>query len=107
MNKKERRKALFSVLSSKFKNNQLLIVDDIKLKEIKTKLAESVFSAFPYEKKILLAMPEKNEVLQKASSNLQYVKTILVDYLNISDLLKYDTLILLKKSLDNLDYLTK
>ncbi len=107
MNRKERRRALFSVLSSKFKNNQLLIIDDIKLKEMKTKLAVDVFSALPYEKNILLAMPEKNDVLEKSSSNLPYVKTILVDYLNISDLLKYNTLILLKQSLENLNSLVK
>ena len=107
MNRKERRKALFSVLSSKVKNNQLLIVDDIKLKEMKTKLANEVYSSFSYEKKMLVAIPEKNEVLQKSSDNLPYVKTILVNYLNIADLLKYDTLILLKKSLDSLNALVK
>jgi large subunit ribosomal protein L4 len=107
MNKKERRKALFSILSSKLKNKQLLIVDDIKLKEMKTKLAEVVFSKLPYEKNILLAMSEKNKVLYKSCSNLPYVKTILVDYLNTSDLLKYKTLILLKSSLGKLDSLVK
>jgi large subunit ribosomal protein L4 len=40
MNKKERRLALFSVLSSKAKNNQIIVVDDIKLKEVKTKLMD-------------------------------------------------------------------
>ncbi len=107
MNRKERRRALFSVLSSKLRNNQLIIVDDIKLKEIKTKLANEVYSSFSYEKKMLVAVPEKNEVLQKSSANLPYVKTILVNYLNMADLLKYDTLVLLKKSLDNLNSLVK
>ena len=48
-----------------------------------------------------------NEIIEKSSSNLPNLKTILVDYLNIKDLLKYKTLILLKDSLVNLDNLVK
>ncbi|HAO14729.1 MAG TPA: 50S ribosomal protein L4 [Tenacibaculum sp.] len=47
MNKKERRKALFCVLSSKLKNKDLVIIDDIKLKEIKTKQMVEIFSKLP------------------------------------------------------------
>ncbi len=105
MNKKERRKALFCALSAKVKNNQLLVVDSINLDAIKTKVADSIFKGLPYEKNILLAITTKNEVLEKSSSNLTYVKSILVDYLNIADLLKYKTLILLKDSVDKLNAL--
>lgn len=107
MNKKERRKALFCVLSSKLKNKELILVDKIDFKEIKTKNMEAVMKALPYEKNVLLAMPVKNEILEKSTSNLPYVKSILVDYLNIKDLLKYKTLVLLKDSLVNLDNLAK
>ncbi len=107
MNKKERRKALFCVLSSKVRDNKLLIIDDIKLSEIKTKLMDQVFTSLPYEKNILFAISKKNEVLEKASANLSYVKTILSDYLNIKDLLKYNTLILEKACLENLNALVK
>ena len=107
MNKKERRKALFSVLSSKLANNDLVIVDKIDFKEAKTKNMEEVFKALPYNEKALLALPAKNEAIEKSASNLPYVKSILVDYLNIKDLLKYKTLVLLKDSLVNLDKLTK
>lgn len=103
MNKKERRKALFCALSAKVKNNQLLVVDEIKLDSIKTKIMDSVFTKLPYEKNILLAIPAKNDILQKSSANLPYVKSILVDYLNIADLLKYKTLVLLKDSLVKLN----
>jgi large subunit ribosomal protein L4 len=107
MNKKERRKALFSVLSSKLANNDLVVVDKIDFKDTKTKNMVDVFKAVPYNEKVLLAMPAKNEMIEKSASNLPYVKSILVDYLNIKDLLKYKTLVLLKDSLVNLDNLTK
>jgi large subunit ribosomal protein L4 len=107
MNKKERRLALFSVLSSKVKNNQIVVIDDIKLSEIKTKVMDGVFTSLPYEKNILFALNSKNEVLEKSANNLSYVKNIQTSYLNIKDLLKYNTLVLLKDSLDNLNSLAK
>ena len=107
MNKKERRKALFSVLSSKLANNDLIVVDKIDFKEAKTKNMVEVFAKLPYNEKALLALPAKNEMIENSAANLPYVKSILVDYLNIKDLLKYKTLVLLKDSLVNLDKLTK
>ncbi len=107
MNKKERRKALFSVLSSKLANNDLIVVDKIDFKEAKTKNMVEVFTKLPYNEKALLAIPAKNEMIEKSAANIPYVKAILVDYLNIKDLLKYKTLVLLKDSLVNLDKLTK
>ncbi len=107
MNKKERRKALFSVLSSKLANKDLIVVDKIDFKEAKTKNMIEVFTKLPYNEKALLAIPAKNETIEKAARNIPYVKAILVDYLNIKDLLKYKTLVLLKDSLTNLDNLTK
>jgi len=107
MNKKERRKALFCVLSSKLANNDLIVVDNINFSEVKTKNMIDVFNALPYNEKALLAIPAKNEIIEKSAANLSYVKTILVDYLNIKDLLKYKTLVILKDSLIKLDNLTK
>jgi len=107
MNKKERRKALFTVLSSKLINKELIIVDKIEFSDVKTKNMEALIKVLPYEKNVLLAIPAKNEVIEKSASNLPYVKSILVDYLNIKDLLKYKTLVLVKDSLTNLDNLAK
>ena len=70
MNKKERRKALFTVLSSKLANKQLLIVDKIALKEIKTKNMVTVFEKLPYTKNILLALPAKDKTLECSVSNI-------------------------------------
>ena len=107
MNKKERRKALFCVLSSKLKNKDLIIVDNIKLKEIKTKEMVNIFSKLPTWNTSLLAISEKDYILQKSVSNIPYAKTILINYLNVKDLLKYKTIILLKWTLENLNNLVK
>lgn len=103
MNKKERRLALFSALSSKVRTNSLIVVDSISLSEMKTKRAVSVFSKLPYTKSLLLALPGKDEVLQKAMSNIANAKYTRADYLNIVDLLKYDTLVLLKDSVKRIE----
>lgn len=105
MNKKERRLALLSLLSVKAKENNLIIIDDIKFNEIKTKNMVWVMQKIPYEKNILLALAQKNEIIEKSCSNLPDVKTLMVNYLNIKDLLKYKTLVLLKDSLDKVNTL--
>jgi len=66
-----------------------------------------IFKKLPYEKNVLLTLGEKNEVVEKSTSNIPYVKSIKVNCLNIKDLLKYKTLVLLKDSLDNLNALVK
>ena len=107
MNRQERRLALFSVLTSKLNSKNLVVVDGIKFKEPKTTKAEAFYKALPYEKNILFGISAKNEALEKSSANLPYVKTILVNYLNIKDLLKYNTLVLEKASLEHLETLVK
>ncbi len=107
MNRKERRKALFCVLSSKLKNKELVVLDDIKLKEIKTKAMIDVFNNIKYEKNVLLTLSEKNEMIEKSANNIAFAKTVLVSYLNVKDLLKYKTLVLMKNSLEGLNTLVK
>jgi len=107
MNKKERRKALFCVLSAKFNNKELIILDDIKLKDIKTKNMIEIFNNIKYEKNLLLAIPAKNEVIEKSTSNIAFAKSTLVNYLNVKVLMKYKTLVLIKKSLETLSVLAK
>ncbi len=107
MNRKERRLALYSVLTSKLNSKNLVIVDGISFDAPETKKADAFYKALPYEKNILFGIAEWNEALEKSSANLPYVKTILVNYLNIKDLLKYNTLVLEKASLAHLDSLIK
>jgi large subunit ribosomal protein L4 len=107
MNRKERRKALFCALSAKLANNQLVVVDKIELSEAKTKNMVAVCNKLPYEKNMLLALPSKDESIERTVANLPYVKTILADYLNIKDILKYNTVVVLKDSLEKVNTLAK
>ena len=105
MNRKERRAALFSVLTSKFQDNNLIVVDGISFDVPSTKKADAFYKALPYEKNILFWLVDSNSMIEKSSANLPYVKTILSSYLNIKDLLKYNTLVLEKDSLEKLNAL--
>ena len=103
MNKKERRKALFCALSSKVQNNQIVIVDAIDLKDGKTKEMVNVFSDLKLDTTWLFALTQGNDTLQRATRNIATIKSILVDYLNIADLLKYKKLVLLKDAVEKLN----
>lgn len=103
MNKKERRKAIYCVLSSKLQSRELLVVDGVHLDSIRTKLMIEVLNNLPYEKNVLITLAEKDEIVEKSTNNIPYAKTILVNYLNVKDLLKYKTLVLMKDSLDYLE----
>ncbi len=94
VNKKERRLAVKSILSSKVLENELVILDKIDFKEIKTKNMVSALNNLKVEGKTLVVLPEKNENVQKSARNIEGVKTSLVNTINVYDLLKYKKLIL-------------
>ena len=93
INKKERRIAIKSVLSSKVLENQLTVVDKIAFDEIKTKNMVTALNNLKVEGKTLIMLPEKNENVQKSARNIEGVKTILVNTINVYDLLKYNKLV--------------
>ena len=103
MNKKERQKALFCTLSSKVADGKLVVVNTITLPEIKTSKALEVYSALPTGKNALVALAGRNETVEKSTNNLKNVKLIQAGYLNIADLLKYETLILAEDVVKNLN----
>lgn len=103
MPKKQRRLALFSALSSKLTDGKILALDKYDEKEVKTKKLMTLIQKLPIQKDVLVILAEKNEVLQKSSLNLPYVKTILVNYLNPADLQKYDHLLFLEDSLKKIE----
>ena len=94
VNKKERRLAIRSVLSSKVLENELVVVDTIDFKEIKTKNMVNALNNLKVEGKTLIVLPEKNENVQKSARNIEGVKTSLVNTINVYDLLKYNKLVL-------------
>ena len=94
VNKKEKRLAIKSVLSSKVLEKELTVVNEIKLKEIKTKEMQKALNNLKVEGKTLMILPEKNETVQKSARNIEGVKTTLVNTINVYDLLKYKNLVI-------------
>ena len=86
INKKEKRLAIKSVLSSKVLENQLVVIDELPFKEIKTKQMVSALEKNKVEGKTLIMLPEKNEAVQKSARNIEGVKTTLVNTINVYDL---------------------
>ena len=103
VNKKERRLAIISVLSSKVLENNLVVVDSIPFNEIKTKNMVKALENLKVEGKTLIVLPEKNENVQKSARNIKDVKTSLVNTINVYDLLKYNKLILTVDSVKSLE----
>ena len=94
VNKKEKRLAIKSCLSSKVLEKELFVVDSLPLKEIKTKEMVKTLNNLKVEGKTLILLPEKNETVQKSARNIEGVKTSLVNTINVYDLLKYKNLVI-------------
>ena len=93
VNKKERRLAIKSLLSSKVLENELTVVDTFGFDSIKTKQMVNALTNLKVEGKTLVLLPEKNENVQKSARNIEGVKTSLVNTINVYDLLKYKNLV--------------
>ena len=94
MNKKERMLALKSALSSKYQNKELVIVDEIKLTDLKTKSLTEVLKSLKLGKKVLFVTVDENENLYMASRNLVNVGHIMADEINILDVTNSNSLVL-------------
>ena len=94
VNKKEKRLAIRSILSSKVLENKLTVVDKLDLPEIKTKSMVKAFESLKLEGKTLVVLPEKNLNVQASTKNIEGAKAILVNRINVYDLLRYTNLIL-------------
>lgn len=102
MPKKQRRKALFCALSSKANAEQILVLDHYK-GEMKTKAFIELITKLPIERDVLVVVSGRNEVIEKSAKNITNVKTIHANYLNIKDLLKYNSVLFLEDALDKLE----
>lgn len=104
--KRQRRLALFSALSEKARSKQVLALDKYEA-EPKTKLFVSMLKKLPLKKDVLVVIPEKNATIEKASRNLTNAKTLLVNYLNIADLQKYENILFLEPAIKKLSEIFK
>ena len=105
MPKKMRKAALRSALSAKAADAGVVLVDDLKLDETKTRVMASKINGLVGDATALILMAEKNDsydVAMRSTDNLKDAKVLLAGYLNIRDLLGFDKLILPVKALDAL-----
>ena len=94
VNKKERRLAIKSLLSSKVIEKELTVVDKLELSEIKTKTMVKALADLKVEGKTLIVLPENNKNVLMSARNIEGVKTITLNNINVFDLLKYNNLVL-------------
>jgi len=99
MPKKARRAALFSCLSQKAADSQIFALDSYKADAPKTKDFSAMVAKLPKGRSLLVVLEKKNAVLEKSASNLPNVKTILVDYLNPHDLLRFENVMFMESSI--------
>jgi len=96
LNKKVKRLAMKSALSSKVLDGEICVLDAITLDEIKTKSIVQMLKALGTERKALIVTASVDEKVIKSARNIPGVKTTIVGNLNVYDILKYDKFIVLK-----------
>lgn len=94
MPRKMRRAALRSALSAKVADEQIVIVDELEMKEPKTKDMAQALAKLKLKQKVLILLPERNETVEKSVRNMPQVKALRASYLNVRDLLGYDQVLI-------------
>ncbi|MDO4960261.1 MAG: 50S ribosomal protein L4 [Eubacteriales bacterium] len=102
MNKKEKRAALKSALTSRVQDNKFIVLDELKLAEIKTKEMAKVLDALKVSKALVI-LDEVDKTVIASAKNIPSVKTTQVGTLNTYDVMKYDTVVATKKAVSNIE----
>jgi len=102
MNKKEKRAALKSALTSRVQESKLIVVDELKFDEIKTKKMQGVLNALNV-KKALIVLKDNDQNVLLSARNIADVRTVLTSTLNVFDILKYDTVVVTKAAVENIE----
>lgn len=103
INKKVKRLAMKSAFSTKVAAEELVVLDSFKLDAIKTKEVAKVFAALETGKKVLLVLPENDDVLYRSARNIAGAKVSTVNTLNVYDILNCDTMVVLKDSVAKIE----
>jgi len=101
--KKVRRLAFKSALTSKLNAGEIIVVDELKLAEGKTKLMAKVLSNLGATKKALVVLPEREENVVRATANLAEAKTTYVNTLNVYDILNAGKVVLTKAATESVE----
>ena len=97
MNKKEKRAALKSALTSRVADNKFIVLDALTLPEIKTKQMKAVLDNLKVTKALIVTKENDNVVIRSAN-NLPGIKTAAVNTINVYDILKYDTVVVTREA---------
>lgn len=102
LNKKEKRAALKSALTSRVLENKFIVLDELKLDEIKTKKFQAVMDNLNVNK-ALVVIGEGSDNVVKSAQNIPTVKTAYVNTINVYDILKYNTVVATKAAVANIE----
>ncbi len=102
MNKKEKRLALKSALTSRVQENKLIVLDELKFDTIKTKNMTAVLNALNV-KKALVVINENDQNVVLSARNIADVKTALTNTINVYDVLKYNTVVVTKAAVATIE----
>ena len=102
MNKKERRAALKSALTSRVQDNKLVVLDELKFDEIKTKAMKNVLTNLKVDK-ALVVMPQLDQNVVLSARNIENVATATTRTINVYDVMKYSTVILTKDAVASIE----
>ncbi|MCR5743121.1 MAG: 50S ribosomal protein L4 [Lachnospiraceae bacterium] len=102
LNKKEKRAALKSALTSRVLENKFIVLDELKLDAIKTKNFVAVLNNLKVNK-ALVVVEDKNENVVKSAKNVADVKTAYINTINVFDILKYDTVVTTKAAVAKIE----
>ena len=103
LNKKTRRLALKSALTAKVNDNEIMVIDSLKMDEIKTKKFVEIMKNLKIEKKAFFVTGEKEANLIASANNIPGVKTAIVDTINTYDILNHDILVIEKSAVIKLE----
>ena len=103
INKKVKRLALKSALSSKVAASEMIVLDELTLAAIKTKEVVNVLAAVKAAKKTLIVLPEKNDVIYRSARNIEGVNVTFVNTLNVYDILNCDSIVVLKDAVAKIE----
>jgi large subunit ribosomal protein L4 len=97
--------AIRSALSAKFHDDRLTVVQGLSEIEPKTKTMKAIIEKLPESRSVLIVVPEKSEIVDRAASNLPNVHTILASYVNVRDVLKYERLVVTPEAIAKIEEL--
>ncbi|MCI8859979.1 MAG: 50S ribosomal protein L4 [Lachnospiraceae bacterium] len=102
LNKKEKRAALKSALTSRVNESKFIVVDDLKLDGIKTKRFQEVLNNLKVNKALVI-LNDNDESVMMSARNIPAVKTALTNTINVYDIMKYDTVVVTKDAVATIE----